>query len=101
MPSRGKERLLLFIAFLYTLTGGLVLYLKEPNQAGLLVGVGALMLWAGLSVLSLLWQKRGSGFDQYITPVISFLSGTGLIFLCRLQPAYGYRQVVWLMLGLV
>ncbi|SFG36848.1 cell elongation-specific peptidoglycan biosynthesis regulator RodA [Desulfotomaculum arcticum] len=100
MQGRGRERALLFIAFIYTFTGGVVLYLREPGQYGLLAIAAAVVTFAALMLLSIIWQKKGVGFDQYITPLVSFLTGTGMVFLIRLQPAYGYRQLVWLIVGI-
>ncbi|MBF7082335.1 FtsW/RodA/SpoVE family cell cycle protein [Desulfallas sp. Bu1-1] len=101
MRSRSRERVLLTVAFLYTLTGGIILYLREPGTAGLLVTAASFVTFIGFMVLSYIWQKKRPGFDQYITPVISFLTGTGIVFLFRLQPAYGYRQLAWLVFGMV
>jgi cell division protein FtsW len=101
MRSRSRERVLLTVAFLYTLTGGIILYLREPGTAGLLVTAASFVTFIGFMVLSYIWQKKRPGFDQYITPVIGFLTGTGIVFLFRLQPAYGYRQLAWLVFGMV
>lgn len=101
MRSRSRERVLLTVAFLYTVTGGIVLHLQEPGKAGQLVITAALVTFLGFMILSYAWQKKRPGFDQFITPVVSFLTGTGMVFLFRLQPAYGYRQLAWLVLGMV
>ncbi len=101
MHGRGKERKLLAVAFLYTLTGGIILYLKEPGTGGIWAMAAASIMFAGSILLSVLWQMRRVSFDQYITPLISFLAGTGLVFLFRLNPGYGYRQLSWVVIGLV
>ena len=101
MQERGRERALLFISFIYTLTGGAVLYLREPGQSGLLAIAAAVVTFAAFMLLSIVWQKKGVGFDQYITPLVSFLTGTGMVFLIRLQPAYASRQLAWLVVGIL
>lgn len=101
MYGRGKERKLLAVAFLYTLTGGVVLYLKEPGSDGLWAMAAALIIFVGFTLLSVLWQHQKITFDQYITPIISFLAGTGVVFLFRLNPGYGYRQLSWVIIGMV
>ncbi len=60
-----------------------------------------LIIFAGFILLSVLWQLRRISFDQYITPLISFLAGTGMVFLFRLNPGYGYRQLSWIVIGLI
>jgi len=101
LHGRSKERILLAVAFLYTLTGGIILYLREPGMGGKWAMASALIIFAGFTLLSVLWQRRKADFDQYITPLISFLAGTGVVFLFRLNPGYGYRQLSWVVIGLV
>ncbi|KAF1086762.1 Lipid II flippase FtsW [Sporotomaculum syntrophicum] len=101
MYRRGKERILLAMVFLYTLTGGSILYLKEPTGTdGKWAIAAALLMFTGFMLLSVLWQWRRVNFDQYIVPLISFLAGTGVVFLFRLNPGYGYRQLSWVVIGL-
>ncbi|WP_347487924.1 FtsW/RodA/SpoVE family cell cycle protein [Desulfoscipio sp. XC116] len=101
MHGRGIERKLLVVAFLYTLTGGVILYLREPGRDGLWAMAAALIMFIGLMLLSVLWQYGKVKSDLYITPIISFLAGTGVVFLFRLNPGYGYRQLCWVIIGLV
>ncbi len=102
MYRRGKERILLIVVFLYTLTGGGILYLKEPTGTdGKWAIAAALLMFTGFMLLNALWQRRRVNFDQYIIPLISFLAGTGVVFLFRLNPGYGYRQLSWVVIGLV
>lgn len=100
MPDRSKERKLLLIAFIYNLIGGIILYLRAPEMAGLWAIVAALIMLLGFMTLSIIWQTKGTAFDLYIIPIINFLVGTGIIFLFRLEPAYGYRQLAWLLIGM-
>ncbi|GIW05657.1 MAG: cell cycle protein [Dehalococcoidia bacterium] len=39
--------------------------------------------------------------DQLLLPIVVALSGIGLVFLLRLDPDFGMRQAIWLVLGLV
>ncbi len=100
MQKRSRERKLLLAAFLYTLTGGIILYLDDPGLPGLGAISAACVMFAGFVVFSFTWQNRNAGFDPYIVPVINVLAGTGIIFLFRLEPAYGYRQLAWLVISM-
>jgi cell division protein FtsW (lipid II flippase) len=46
-------------------------------------------------------DKWISDRDPYLLPVISLMTGWGLITLFRLDPAYGIRQTIWLAISLV
>lgn len=98
--GRSTERKLIGIAFLYVLTGSAVLYLNRPGTAGLWAIAAAVVMFAGFMALSLIWQRKGAGYDLYIAPVMFFLAGTGMVFLFRLEPAYGYRQLAWAIISL-
>ncbi len=52
-----------------------------------IVGFGAVYLQA---------DKWISDRDPYILPIISLMTGWGLLTLFRLDPAYGFRQTLWL-----
>lgn len=101
VQGRGTERKLIGVAFIYTLTGATVLHLLQPGGAGLWAVAAAFVMLAGFLFLSLLWQRKGAGYDQFITPLVFFLAGTGIVFLFRLEPAYGYRQLVWIIISLL
>lgn len=101
MHERGKERILLFIAFMYSLIGGVVIYLHDSSRAGLWSIAASLIMFTGFMTLSIIWQRRGNVFDLYVTPMINFLVGTGLVFMFRINPAYGYRQLAWMIIGLI
>ncbi|KJS75232.1 MAG: cell cycle protein [Desulfotomaculum sp. BICA1-6] len=98
--KRGLERKLIFIAFIYIITGTLVLYLRQPGPAGLWALAAAVIMFAGFMFLSLIWQRKKAQYDVYIAPVVFFLAGTGMVFLFRLEPAYGYRQLAWVIISL-
>ncbi len=98
--GRGRERGLILLAFLYTLTGAVILYLRDPGGAGLWAVVSSLVMLIGFTGLSLLWQIKNAGYDIYIAPLVFFLVGTGMVFLFRIEPAYGYRQLAWVVIGM-
>jgi len=78
-----------------------VLYLKKPGTDGLWAMGAAAAIFIGFLLLSYLWQRRKTGFDQYIIPLVSFITGTGVVFLFRLNPGYGYRQLAWVAVGII
>ena len=98
--NRGTERKLICLAFLFTLAGASVLYLREPGTPGIWAVASSVIMFAGFMLISILWQRRGAGYDVFITPLIFFLVGASMVFLFRLEPAYGYRQLAWLVIGL-
>ena len=98
--GRGLERKLIIIAFFYIVIGALVLYLRQPGSAGLWALAATVIMFAGFMFLSLIWQRKKAQYDVYIAPVVFFLAGTGMVFLFRLEPAYGYRQLAWVIISL-
>ena len=98
--ERSLERKLIIIAFIYIIIGTLVLYLRQPGSAGLWALAAAVIMFAGFMSLSLIWQCKKAQYDVYIAPIIFFLAGTGMVFLFRLEPAYGYRQLAWVIISL-
>ena len=100
MSGRGVERKLLFIAFIYILTGMLVLYLRDRGQASLWALAAAVVMFAVFMLFSVIWQYKKARYDFFIAPLVFFLTGTGIVFLFRLEPAYGYRQFLWVLAGL-
>ncbi len=98
--GRGLERKLLLIAFIYIMAGMLVLYLRDPGPTAIWALSAAVIMFAGFMTLSLVWQRKKARYDFFIAPVVFFLAGTGMVFLFRLEPAYGYRQFAWVIAGL-
>lgn len=98
--SRIIERNLLLLAAPLTLAGMLVLYLGVPQARGhqaLLVGLATV---AAFFLVHLYWKKIGYKGDSFLLPITAVLSSTGLVFLYRLNPAYGMRQFAWILIGL-
>lgn len=98
--SRIIERNLLLLAAPFTLTGMLALYLGAPQARGhqeLLVGLATV---AAFFLVHLFWKKTGYKGDSFLLPITAVLSSIGLAFLYRLNPAYGMRQFIWILIGL-
>ena len=98
--GRTIERNLLFLAGIYTVAGMLALYLGVPGASGhqaLPVGLAAT---AAFILVHLYWNYSGYRGDRFLLPITAVLSGTGLVFLFRLEPAYGMRQFAWILIGL-
>lgn len=98
--GRGLERKLFLIAFLYIMAGTLVLYLRAPGPPAVWALAAATVMLAGFMTLSLVWQRKKARYDLFIAPLVFFLAGTGMVFLFRLEPAYGYRQFAWVIASL-
>lgn len=94
---RRLERKMLFLAGTYLVTGLLVLGLGAHFEKKLL----ALFFVIGLFwLVSYCWEKGNYRGDPYLLPLVAVLSGTSLIFLYRLNPAYCWRQFFWLLAGI-
>ncbi len=105
LRPRGRDRgrkiefKLLVLAGGYALAGALVLYLSEP-VSGLNALAAAVVTTAAFFIVHIFWNKNRYRGDLFLLPVTAALSSTGLIFLFRLNPAYGMRQFAWILIGL-
>ncbi len=62
----------------------------------------AVPLWAaGFYYTQTETSKRLPGRDPFLLPITALLSGWGLMTIWRLDPAFGLRQTIWLVIGLV
>ncbi|NLI11253.1 MAG: FtsW/RodA/SpoVE family cell cycle protein [Peptococcaceae bacterium] len=97
--SRATERNLLLLAAPYTLAGMLALYLgsQRAGYQSLILGPAAV---AAFFLVHLYWKKVGYKGDSYLLPITAVLSATSLVVLYRLNPAYGMRQFIWILIGL-
>lgn len=98
--GRAAERNLLFLAAIYTLAGMLALYpgiSRNYAHQALLAGPATI---AAFFLVNLYWNNQGYRGDRFLLPITAVLSATGLVFLFRLNPAYGMRQFAWLLIGL-
>ncbi|MBC7324645.1 MAG: FtsW/RodA/SpoVE family cell cycle protein, partial [Moorella sp. (in: Bacteria)] len=94
---RRLERKMLFLAGAYLATGLLILGLLTNFDKLLL----ALFFVFGLFLLvSYCWEKGNYWGEPYLLPLVAVLSWTSLIFLYRLNPAYCWRQFIWLLAGI-
>lgn len=98
--GRTVERNLLFLAGIYTLAGMLALYLGVPGASGHQALPAGLVTVAAFFLVHLFWNFNGYRGDRFLLPLTAVLSATGLVFLFRLNPAYGMRQFAWLLIGL-
>lgn len=77
--------------------GGLVLYLNQmlPDRGLLLLMAIAVLLTGSTLAYQLL--SRG---DHYLPLMVGVLTAIGLVFLYRINPAFGMRQSWWVMIGI-
>ncbi|MBM7855747.1 cell division protein FtsW [Desulfohalotomaculum tongense] len=101
--SRRRERKLLLYSGVYQFVGILILYLggffdKLPSHMwGVVITLGTILAFMLVSVF---WQYNGFKADLFLLPITSVLTGTGLVFLLRLEPHYAVRQFFWLLVAL-
>lgn len=104
IPVKRKSRLvewkLLFLAGVYAIVGALALYLGTAGALDRQVVYVCAAAIAAFFLVSFYWYYAGYRGDCYLLPIVALLSTTGLVFLFRLEPAYGMRQFVWLLTGL-
>ncbi|BAF59964.1 MAG: FtsW/RodA/SpoVE family cell cycle protein [Pelotomaculum sp.] len=99
--DRAAERNLLFLSGIYTIAGMMVLYLGVPGAAGRRALFAGLVATGAFLLVNLYWSYGGYRGDRFLLPITAALSATGLVFLFRLEPAYGIRQLAWLLTGLL
>jgi cell division protein FtsW len=98
--DRTTERNLLFLAGAYILAGMLALSPGVPGKTGHQALLAGLATIAAFLAVNLFWQYSGYRGDRFLLPITAVLSATGMVFLFRLNPAYGTRQFAWLLIGL-
>ncbi|MHB8918216.1 MAG: FtsW/RodA/SpoVE family cell cycle protein [Desulfocucumaceae bacterium] len=96
---RKYEVKLLLLAGLFLAAGALAGFLWRGGDART-VFVGAAVPALAFLLVAILWQAMSFKADQFLLPLVAIFSYTSLIFLYRLQPAYAFRQFVWLLVGL-
>jgi len=70
----------------------------EPLDPLILAGGAAVILLMVVSYVVIVKRQMG---DQYIFLIISMLTSLGIIMLYRLNPAYGFRQIMLYGLGII
>jgi cell division protein FtsW len=98
--GRVVERNLLFLAALYVLAGMMTLYLGVPGSRGVLAVPAGLSVAAAFFMVHLYWKSIGYKGDRFLLPITAVLISTSLVFLFRLNPDYGMRQFIWILIGL-
>ncbi len=98
--SRVVERNLLFLAVLYLMAGMITLYLDESMAPTVLAVVAGLIVAVALLLVHAYWKASNFRGDRYLLPITAIIISTGLVFLFRLDPYYGLRQFIWILLGL-
>lgn len=99
--NRANERKLLFLAGIYSITGMLVIYLGTLDELGRVIIFAGVASAAAFFIINIYWSYEGYRGDPFLLPITAVLTTTGLVFLFRLDPAYGIRQFVWLLAGLI
>ncbi|HEX6383522.1 MAG TPA: FtsW/RodA/SpoVE family cell cycle protein, partial [Anaerolineae bacterium] len=94
-----REGILLFLAAAFVFTNAIALSLVQQN------GLSWRHLWApGLWLLAIglahfLLRRTRPARDPFLLPLLSLLTGWGLVLLDRLAPNFLGRQVIWLLVG--
>ncbi|MEG3071152.1 MAG: hypothetical protein RQM92_10365 [Candidatus Syntrophopropionicum ammoniitolerans] len=94
------ERNLLFLAVLYLMMGMITLYLDESVAPTVLAVVAGLIVAVAFLLVHAYWKASSFRGDRYLLPITAIIISTGLVFLFRLDPYYGLRQFIWILLGL-
>ncbi|RJQ24908.1 MAG: FtsW/RodA/SpoVE family cell cycle protein [Peptococcaceae bacterium] len=97
---RQRERYLLLIAGGYLLIGTVIVYPDLSAVNGLIALLAGIAVLVAFLLVSVSWQASCYHGDPFLLPVTAILVATGLVFLFRLDPAAGVRQLVWLAAGL-
>jgi cell division protein FtsW (lipid II flippase) len=106
-PIRGRwrpptlisyEGLLVGIPVCFVSLGAATLYLAAPTPSLTLPRLLALVLgWMGIwGATYALLRRKLPGADPFIIPIVSLLTGWGLLLLARMAPAFLPRQTLWL-----
>lgn len=98
--GRRIERKLLSLAALYTLAGMMALYLSMPTARSLQAVFAGLATAAAFLLVHFYWKTSGYKGDRILLPITAVFASTGMVFLFRLNPSYGMRQFIWILIGL-
>ncbi|OPZ73965.1 MAG: Lipid II flippase FtsW [Firmicutes bacterium ADurb.Bin456] len=99
--DRNPEGNLLLFAGIYLLAGAMVLYLAPDGGSSRQALPAGLAVIAAFFMVHFFWQRKGYRGDTFLLPAVAVLSATGLVFLFRLDPAYGQRQFIWLLISIL
>jgi len=92
------ESLLVGIPVCFVILGALTLYLAAPIPSLTARHLLALVLgWSGVwGVTYIVLHRRLPGADPFFIPLVSMLTGWGLLLLARMAPSFLLRQILWL-----
>ncbi len=96
--STGMSSLLMGISVCFVMVGAATLYFAAPTPALTPYHLIALVVGWGLAwgVTTIVVHQKLPGADPYILPLVSLLTGWGLLLLARLAPSFLPRQILWL-----
>jgi cell division protein FtsW (lipid II flippase) len=77
---------------------GLLYFLIRPLDPFILIAGGILTLLILLSYIIIVKTKMG---DQYLFLIISMLSSLGVVMIYRLDPQFGFKQIIWYGIGVI
>ena len=100
-PSRLVEWRLLLLTGLYALVGAAALYWGSGDALEPRVLYACLLSVGAYFLVSFYWYLVRYRGDCFILPAVALLTTTSLVFLFRLDPEYGMRQFIWLLIALV
>jgi len=107
-PQEVIQRRLMLLAALFLLAGSIALTLAPAvriHNTGVELRwqhwIGFAVWLVGFGGVYQQADKLISDRDPYLLPIISLMTGWGLLTLFRLDPAYGLRQTIWLAVCLI
>lgn len=102
-PQETIQRRLMLLAALFLLAGSIALTLAPAvriHSSGVELRwqhwIGYAVWLIGFGTVYRQADKWISDRDPFLLPIISLMTGWGLLTLFRLDPAYGFRQTIWL-----
>ncbi|MBF8983290.1 FtsW/RodA/SpoVE family cell cycle protein [Lutibacter sp. B2] len=95
LMNKMPQTLLVFVNILSMF---LLYFYKERFDKSILISV--ILLVATIYISNYILLKISSG-DHYLFLVVSMLSSIGIIMIYRLNPVYGFRQIIWFGVGIV
>lgn len=103
LPQEMIQRRLMLLAALFLLSANIALTLAPAIRIHTSVVELRWQHWIGYAVwlvgFGAVYRQADKWItdrDPYLLPIISIMSGWGLLTLFRLSPSYGYRQTLWL-----
>jgi len=107
--ARRREVWLLGLASAFVFTATVALSLAPFVRAGTWdLGLrtsdfgllGSILIWALCAALaSFVLNRTLPNHDPYLLPLVYFLTGWGLLLIWRLEPYFGLRQAIWLIIA--